>query len=280
MKKLFIASLIIFACNGAYALPVGNPAEPTLLLDALFFGSNCEKYYERSCIDPCYSWTDAISIRLGFYGDYVFNRHLGSSEDDNRFEIDRTEISTNAAYLVLNFCDRLDLFTTLGASNFDLHTHINAGVSNVGLHVNTSSQFSWSVGARAILLEYGCTTLGIEGQYFTTNPDINYVRLAESVTIYPTRAPFHYREGQVGVGIAHRLENVVPYIALKWSKARVHSHQDGIDGALLGFPNLKNSKNWGYAFGLTFIGCEKMSLTAEGRFADEKALYVNGQVRF
>jgi len=52
------------------------------------------------------------------------------------------------------------------------------------------------------------------------------------------------------------------------------------NGEALTFFNLRSERNFGYAFGLTLLGCNKTSVTVEARFIDEKALYVNGQFRF
>ncbi len=72
MKKWIFCSLCLLSSGAVYALPVGNPAEASLLTNGIFFspGVNC-----NPC-DPCFSWFDIWSLKLGFYGDYVFNRHL------------------------------------------------------------------------------------------------------------------------------------------------------------------------------------------------------------
>ncbi len=59
-----------------YALPIGNPSEASLCTQGVFFGgSNC-----NTC-DPCFCWFDAWSLRLGYYGDFVFNRNLRLAEE-------------------------------------------------------------------------------------------------------------------------------------------------------------------------------------------------------
>lgn len=282
MKKLVTLSLIIFACNASYALPIGNPSEPALMLDGV-----CWAGLNDGCFcDPCYSWVDAFSFRLGFYGDYVFNRHLTVS-DEQGGDIEDTEMFTNAGYIALNFCDRIDFFGTLGATNFNIETNSDVfsdlGLIGSRLVFETETYFSWSIGARATLWDCGCTTLGVEGQYFQTQPQITRVTVASIASEYPKHARWRYWEGQVGFGLSHRIDHFVPYIAVKWSKARITIGDDPI---LSGTPEaghfsgFENGKNWGYAVGVSLVDCERMSVTAEGRFGDEKALYVNGQIRF
>ncbi|WP_431603748.1 porin [Chlamydiifrater volucris] len=92
--------------------------------------------------DPCSTWCDALSLRAGFFGDYVFNRLLKtdvpptfkmSSKDTeaaaSQFtatdrpnvalhkNMTQSELYTNAGYLALNIWDRFDVFCTLGTTN-------------------------------------------------------------------------------------------------------------------------------------------------------------------
>lgn len=65
-------------------------------------------------------WSDQFSLRLGFYEDYVFNRHMrvDFSEPPPDSTINTVKLFTNSADLVLNGCDCLDIFATLGSSTF------------------------------------------------------------------------------------------------------------------------------------------------------------------
>lgn len=276
MKKLFVAVLAILASGAAYALPVGNPSEASLLSDGIFFEGNC-----GDPCDPCISWCDSFSLRLGFYGDYVFNRHMEVRSDGP--DIEDVEIFTNAAYFALNFWNRFDVFATVGSTNFELDTNASAfgGTNGARFELESDSACaSWSVGGRATLWECGCTSLGLEGQYFRANPDVKRITTASALSAYPEYSA-RYHEWQVGLGVSHRINIFVPYVAVKWSRARWDL---GGETFVLSGTNvtqdLENKKSWGYAVGVSLIDCEKAALTVEGRFADEKAVYVNGQIRF
>nr|WP_246481918.1 porin [Chlamydiifrater volucris] len=93
--------------------------------------------------DPCSTWCDALSLRAGFFGDYVFNRLLktdvpstfegmSASITTNQSTVNsaesrpnvalhknmtQSELYTNAGYLALNIWDRFDVFCTLGTTN-------------------------------------------------------------------------------------------------------------------------------------------------------------------
>ncbi|WP_080126111.1 porin [Chlamydia suis] len=140
MKRL-LKSVLVFAALGSasslQALPVGNPAEPSLMIDGILW----EGFGGDPC-DPCTTWCDAVSLRLGYYGDYVFDRVL-KTDVAKEFEMGLTgtgnaaaptqttsrpnpaygkhfqdaEMFTNAAFMALNIWDRFDVFCTLGATN-------------------------------------------------------------------------------------------------------------------------------------------------------------------
>lgn len=140
MKRL-LKSVLVFAALGSasslQALPVGNPAEPSLMIDGILW----EGFGGDPC-DPCTTWCDAVSLRLGYYGDYVFDRVL-KTDVAKMFEMGDTgttnvnaptqtksrenpaygkhfqdaEMFTNAAFMALNIWDRFDVFCTLGATN-------------------------------------------------------------------------------------------------------------------------------------------------------------------
>jgi len=278
MKKLFMTMLTVLAFKAAYALPVGNPSEASLLYDGLIWEGHC-----GDPCDPCLSWADAFSVRVGFYGDYVFNRHMEVENNIDR-DIEDTEIFTNAGIITANLYDRFDVFATLGATNIFIDTNLVAflpTISGPRIEIETDSNFSWSVGTRATLWECGCTTLGAEAQYFSTNPEVSRVTTASVTSEYPDNVHLSYREWQVGVGISHRINTLVPYLAAKWSRARMDFDNPiftDLEGVVLS--NLRSKKGWSYAVGVSLVDCEKASLTVEGRWAGEKAVYASGQIRF
>ncbi len=253
------------------ALPVGNPGEASLFHNKT-----------RVCALPF------ASYGIGFYGDYVFNRHMRTNPGKN---VDWTKIFTNAGYLVLNFKERVDLFATLGTTRISLNTSLisfnNAGDTAL-FELESGTAFSWSVGGRATLWCYKRVSLGIEGQYFSTKPNIKRAYIAAGASAYFDNSLItHYREWQTGLGISYRCNPFfIPYVAVKYSDARwklangkniiVESNTNTF------FFNMHSHVPLGYVIGLTFYpkACDSVAVTVEARFSDEKALYVNGQMRF
>ncbi|WP_284443433.1 porin [Chlamydia gallinacea] len=394
MKKL-LKSALLFAVGSTaslQALPVGNPAEPSLLID----GTMWEGTSGDPC-DPCATWCDAISIRAGFYGDYVFDRVLktdttktvddmaaalatgtsaavdavaAATRDNAAYgkHIHDAEWATNAAYLALNIWDRFDVFCTLGASSGyfkagsdafsvvglfglkgDVTTVAQTNLPNVFLtqgvvELYTDTSFSWSIGARGALWECGCATLGAEFQYAQSKPKVetlNVLCTPAQFTVHKPRgykntpfplpldagteaaantksATIQYHEWQAGLALSYRLNMLVPYLGVKWSRASFDADNiriaqprlaatdailkltawnptflggadtvdannklvDFIQIASMEINKMKSRKACGVVVGATLVDADKWSITGEARLIDERAAHVNAQFRF
>jgi len=222
--------------------------------------------------------------------------------------IHRTKIWTNAAYLALNFCDRYDIFTTFGQSKIRLESFGNAFLvqHNPALlpeidfpqnrldEIDFESHFSWSIGARASLWECCCFGVGGEVQYFRTTPNLNYASDRAVFLEYRQDVKSTYDEWQVGLAAYYRLSlncsflsSTVPYVGIKWSDAYFDMGNALIPDSTgisithsLTLINQHSYRHFGYVVGVTTVFCNRLELSVEGRFRDERALYVNGQVRF
>ena len=344
MKKLFMTVLTTSALTSAalQALPLGNPSEASLLIDGVLW----EGVTNDPC-DPCASWCDAISIRCGFYGDYVFDRFFKTSlpEVDGKEQttnpaydkaMTKSEVFTNAGYLALNIWDRFDVFGTLGAtgihvsgssSAFNLQGNLsNASgtptpftqIGNSYVNLDGKHGFSWSVGIRGSLWECGCATLGGEAQYMGARPNINAIEVASNTNpfvIQGDNLTAKYSEWQIGLGLSYRVNLLTPYMGIKWSRATVDfdnvvvkqptgdvtttlpgglntpnwdkSSADAaaaaiapMTGVQMTLNKIKSHKSFGFVVGSTLVDADKVSVTVEARFADERAIHVNSQFRF
>ena len=279
MKKLIFLTLL--SCGPLSALPIGSPSEASLTPAGMVFPG----LGDNRC-DPCLDWCNGISFRFGFYGDYVFNRHLEIDQNNFDDKIDQASLFTNAGYVALNVWDGLDFFATFGTSTFTVEGNTQAfgKLGNGRLRIEMSPEFSWSFGVRATIWEWGCTSAGVEGQYFCTKPHVRQVTENCETSIYPNSwVRCLYEEWQVGVGISHKINQFVPYLGVKCSHARIDFGDAELDFGIWKpavLYDLESGKDWGFAVGLTYLSCGWGTVTVEGRFADEKAVYVNGQLRF
>ena len=297
LKRNFLvaATALTISASTLIGLPMGNPLDATWLTEGILWEGND---YENSCL----SWCDAWSLRAGYYGDFVFDRRLEVDDRPNDSDIRKTRIMTNAAYLAFNMWDRYDLFLTFGETKFHIETPGSAfslrgagGVTfNDTVEVETECYFSWSIGLRATLWECGPLGLGAEAQYFHTRPRLNYFETSVyNVAYFDNRARTNYREYQIGLGATYKIAltecgtYVVPYVGVKWSRARFNM-DDYIIGLTSPFTgpliaqmfNLDSHHDIGGVIGVTLVGSDRWSFTAEGRFANELALHINSQLRF
>ncbi|MCH9620297.1 MAG: hypothetical protein SP4CHLAM17_12460 [Chlamydiales bacterium] len=284
---MILMTLTILSFGAAYALPIGNPSEASLYTNGLWWGNNCCE----PC-DPCFSWCDAFSIRAGFYGDYVFNRHMEiKSGGTDLSDIDKTEVYTNAGMLVLNVCDWVEAFVTLGATDLRILTDGGSfSTDTTMVQLDFETDFSWSIGGRATIWECDSFGVGVEGQYFRTTPNVDsLIRYASGNIVYfNSNNTATYSEWQVGLGASYKWQTgcpgfaLTPYMGLKWAGSTLDMNDLAFtfDSVAYTLRTLDAKKLWGYAVGVTATVCDTVGATVEGRFADEKAVSATMQIRF
>ncbi len=278
MKKHLL--LFVFLLNVSYmdALPVGNPATPN------FFPC---PYYSLAPLDEDAEYSflfDNTKLGVGFYGDYVFQRYLKTSQ--NRM-VDYSQIFTNGAYIIINFCQIADFFTTLGATKFKFSTSLgpfNPTNTSPRFDFLSSTTFSWSVGSHVKLLDYHCFVLGLTGQYFETHPKPEVLFVRANVNSYPDETTCRrYSEWQVAGGVSYMFcESFFPYLALKYNRVcwEFRDETFNITDTLATIPTLKNAKRWGFAAGLALEFCARVIINVEGRFVDENAVNATALFQF
>jgi hypothetical protein len=288
MKKLLAIVAGLMTYSAVYALPVYNPDQPELLKHGVF-----------TCSDSCWG------IELGFRGDYVFDRklkHSGRHENLEDFHKDVCDysISTNAGQLTLNLWDRLDVYVWVGAAQTEFEEQVRllgtfAPTDWENIQGRTKEGTAWGVGARAVLWQCGRTALGIDGQYAYSHAKLQCLTLNDvpiqqisPFGIGPGEDPSKYnitnREWQVSLGVSHRICWFVPYVAVKYSSFRAKFRGTVFTTTTFGTLDFdscfKNRDVVGFVAGISLVDSERMHVTAEGRFFDEKALTVAADFRF
>lgn len=290
MRK--IALLVLLVSSTLQALPVGNLADPVLYQRNFF-----HTFYFRDDCHPCRFWIDDWSVRGGFYGDYLFQKKLTTNHLAAPLQGDHAKMSmfTNAGYLVLNLGKRVDLFGTLGQSDFCCFTHLSGpllGGLDTSFDFSARSTFSWSAGGKFLAFCTRFFYLGLEGQYFRAKP--KFSRLSIQV---PSASFFEYIDwkmvysewqgalaGSLLISLNCNEILLSPYAALRFNRAKLK--RDNIQsvsierGVIDAIPDFTQEKNIGLAIGTTLVFRESISVTAEGRWGNEKGLHVNAQIRF
>lgn len=262
MKKLYIL-ISLFASSSLFALPSGN-------------------LYETN-----------TGYGVGFYGDYIYNRYMQIDRSDEHSKVTKTYIKTNAAYFSSSRFDRLNLFTTLGATNLNLTVNNNLFGRSVRrseyTFLKSESAFSYSVGMRAIALQFTNMAFGVEASYFSTNPKINSSTDPRTIDIDYLDGNQHmkYTDWQVCAVQSSRFPfskttALFAHIAAKYNQAAINMGNETLflSSGNYNLFNLTNSRSFGIALGLTLAENDKWSLAAEERLIDEKALCITGMLRF
>lgn len=277
--------VICLAFGSLFALPVGNPSEASLYKYGICTGETKS--------DPCvvvFNYSDILRIKGGFYGDYVFNRHMEVyTSHDNISDIDQFSLMTNAGYIALNVFDWVDFFGVVGATKISITTPESSySTGQSVMQLELTDELCWSAGTHITLGRYKCFAVGLEGQYFRTMPRLDsFISLASGgVTRFNNTPKIGYSEWQVGLGASYQWQVdcvlAVPYFAIARarSEALFNDQRFIADGVTYTLSNLKSKKMWGYSVGMSLVVSEMIGVTVEGRFADEKALFVNGKFRY
>ena len=198
MKKLAIFMVVFY--NIIQASSVGNPTSCGIIKEGFYFS-------------PA-SW---YNLRIGYEGEYTQNRKL---ETDKNETIDNFEQWLHSASLTVNLLNRLDLFGTFGEASIKTNWLISEEVNSYSL-IAVESKFdkAWSLGAKAIFFEWGDIFLSAGGRYYRTKPKIRLVSKEAEVTPV-SHYHINFWQWNVDLGLAYKIDMLIPYIAAKYSKAK------------------------------------------------------------
>lgn len=271
MKKLVMLLSGVMMGSSIFAAPVLNPADPALNTNGLFY----------CCADSCWS------LRAGFRGDYVFNRGLENPAQP----IDRYSLYSNAGVLTLNLWERIDIYGLVGScsQNFQSKFAITPPVA-AAVSVDYETRTIWGAGIKLILWEWDWTchcgrsflTAGFDYESVSSANANTFV--GNGVLLNTVAIPANnYRESQVTLAFGHRIKKLIPYIAGKWSNARANVNTSTVGvggGSTLTMQTMSSEQHFGYAIGASLVDVGRMTVTAEARFVDEKAMTITGAFRF
>jgi hypothetical protein len=137
---------------------------------------------------------------------------------------------------------------------------------------SSNYQFSWSAGAKVILIQWGQTFLSTDFTYFAIptshNTYFQYLnRLNLSLNTDPAKQHLSLKEWQISAGLSSRFFFVTPYGGVTYLRSRLHV-QEGPDIPSI---NYHNEVNWGFFYGLTVSLTGRFHLNFERRVRDEFA---------
>ena len=195
MRSLFLIFNLLFLPLDVNALYNGNPSFPMMPEEGMFISKD--------------KW---FGVKAGYEFDCVYDRKLhmeGRGLEHSRREVQKYETVANYGTVTLNFNERVEFFSTLGAMSAKLS---QSPYSDTKVTYHTDTHFTWGVGGRAILAYWGDLQFGVNAAYMQSNLPLSSLEV--NGKSYPKRhITMDYREWQIGVGVSYRLRWFIPYIS-------------------------------------------------------------------
>ena len=264
MKKIFCIFVYLIISKSLLALPCGNPSSPHIIEEGFI-------------ISPA-SW---VNCRMGYEGNFVSNRRLEKSEFNNR--IDNFEIDMNAGSFTVNVQNRLDLFVIVGESRFQSYWRfMEMDETPSRVEFETKYRLAWAGGGRAVFFDWGKVSLGLEGRYLSSNPNILWLT-KNGAPVEFDKTKCRYSEWQLDLGITYQADLFIPYLGIKYSKAK--AKVKNIDEVVIGeletnYISMKSRRKVGMMVGCGISNGKYFLLNIEARLFDEDAASVSGEFRF
>ena len=263
---LIIISCIVSVLSSVavYAAPVGNIATPSLLKKGIV--------YEKGD-------TDFIVTASGEI-DLTFDQNLKHAADDTEYYF----FGVKTGLLV---ADRFMPYAMLGGAA------ANKQQFQIGSHKvrwDTDYDYAWGLGCTAMVFEkelssfkQGILRIGIDGKYRQSFLDVNKVKLDDNTALKANdpnliEAVYELKQWQTAVGISYQINQMVPYLGLKYSGSAGRASANISSGEFVN--KFANKYNVGIFLGGDFVVNDSFTLNIEGRFIDETALSISGATRF
>lgn len=244
--------------------PIGNPSAPRILEEGFFIPKKC--------------WAN---VRAGYEGDFVFDGQMEQDEEGSG-SVDRYTQTTNAGSVALNLLERLDLYGVFGSSRVCAEWRFSDMADRVrNAEIETSHNFLWAVGGRAILFTWGNWDLGFGGRYSALHNHVQWLTIdGSNASVAGARC--RWREWQANVGVSYHIDLFTPYIGVGYLNVR--TALDGLTSSIADLgsrrDHFKNRIPAGIYLGCTLSTGKYFMLNVEARLVDEEAVSLSGEFRF
>ncbi|MCC6127791.1 MAG: hypothetical protein IT584_01125, partial [Chlamydiae bacterium] len=196
--------LFLFAPFLLHAFYVGNPGSPGIMNSGFF--------------TRCNPW---IKITSGYLADYTSNKRYAASQTSQNFDPNDTfkefGLHSQLGSFSLIFLERLELMGTFGGTKERAKWHgqpMDDNPVSIYIDFKSSHSFSWSAGAKVILLQWGKTFLSTDFTYFevpeTAGSYFSFFQKSNDAPP-PEKQHFNMKEWQVNFGLASQFWFFTPY---------------------------------------------------------------------
>jgi len=253
----------LFAILKTFSAPVGNTAAPALIREGFLI--------------PSSSW---VNFRVGYEGDFVGNGNL-KQVVEGIGPVDTFQQYTNSGTVTLNILERLDLYGIIGSSRVMTDWRIERGTKITRFQLETFYHFLYGLGARGIVYEWDKLCIGMGGRYSFCNYQPSYLT-ANAVPVAVGEARLKWREWQIDLDLSYHIDLFTPYLGVKYSNAnaKLGTFTTTISGSGVGANEFENKTPVGMVIGCSISNGKYFMLNVEGRFFDEEAVTISGDLRF
>lgn len=171
------------------------------------------------------------------------------------------------------FIERLQIFGTAGGSKEHAKLKKRPSVEDLSstfFDFQSAYHFSWSVGSKVVLLQWGQTYFSTDFTYFAipSSPKSFFKYFNRlNLPLDLTKQKLSLREWQISAGLSSRFFFLTPYGGITYLHSKLHV-QEGPEVPSI---NYYNEKKIGYFYGLTVSLTGRFHVNLERRVRDEFA---------
>ncbi|MDP1608735.1 MAG: hypothetical protein Q8L98_05430 [Chlamydiales bacterium] len=243
-----------------HAFYVGNPGSPGIMNMGFFTSKN-----------------PLIKITSGYIADYTSNKRYQADQNNVPFDPNDTfkefGLHSQLGFFSLILLERLELTTTMGGTKERAKWHnqpMNDDPLSIYFDFKSSHSFSWSAGAKVILLQWGQTFFSTDFTYFevpeTSKSYFEFFKKIDGAAS-AEKQRFFMKEWQASIGLASRFWIITPYGGINYLKSRMKI-QNGPETPAITY---KNEHALGYFYGGTLALGPKFFINFERRVRNEFA---------
>ena len=250
--------IFLLGVSSLFSFYVGNPASPGIMDHGLF-----------SARYPFFKAT------TGYLADYTSNKRYTASQTDPAFDPNQIfrefGLHSQMATASVIGLGRVELFGMAGGTKEHVKWYnqpSETDLSAIFFNFRSSYSFSWCVGLKAILLQWGNTSFGADFSYFAVPASPKsffrfFNRLNLPIEMVPQK--FSVKEWQANVGLAAQFAILTPYVGVTY----LHSRMTISQGPETPTTSYSNDRTIGYFYGLTLSVTGRLHLDFERRLTDE-----------
>lgn len=250
----------LFSSFPLFAAYIGNPADPALMNTGIFSTS--------------YPF---VKFTTGYIGDYISDKRYVTHQIEPDFNPNDAfrhfGLHSQLATVSMILIGRLEIFGSAGGSKEHAQFRKKMSVADLtqlATDFQSNYHFSWNVGSKAVLLQWGQTFFSADFTYFAMpSSSKSFFRFFNrlNLPLDLEKQKISLREWQVSTALSSRFFFLTPYLGITYLHSRLHVAAGPETPSI----NYYNEKKFGYFYGLTVSLTGRFHINLERRVRDEFA---------